>query len=125
VFRDTWKKWLQGYLAILIWMPLAAIYTYIMLLIVGTMSTSSSLLAFSIVCIAYAIGAAKIPALARDASAVAVDHLVMQGAMIPASMAAMGGHRARTAVVSTATSAVGLSAGKIGNAIVKNIKGEM
>lgn len=125
VFRDTWKKWLQGYLAILIWMPLSAIYTYIMLLIVGTMSTSSSLLAFSIVCIAYAIGAAKIPALARDASAVAVDHLVMQGAMIPASMAAMGGHRARAAVVSTATSAVGLSAGKIGNAIVKNIKGEM
>lgn len=120
VFRDTWKKWLQGYLAILIWMPLSAIYTYIMLLIVGTMSTSSSLLAFSIVCIAYAIGAAKIPALARDASAVAVDHLVMQGAMIPASMATMGGHRARAAVLQTASSAAGLGVGKVGKVINKS-----
>jgi len=84
-------SWVRGYLTLLFWPPLAAIYS-ILAVIIMVVSIDTSTFVYVGVSIAYIIGASKIPNISEGLSTAAVATVAITVATMP-SKALMGSVR--------------------------------
>lgn len=99
-FEDNLGNWFKGYMTLLFYGPLAAVYS-VMLVAILTIGLDTSALSFIIISISYIIGATNVPNMAKSLSGTVLAGLAIGLASMPMKFAtgalgAAGGGVART-----------------------------
>lgn len=103
-------KWVRGYITFLLYSPLATIYAYILLALLAVGLDTSPLI-FIVICIAYIMGATRVPNIAESLSGVVLTGMAIGIAMAPVNATknlasgglSMAGGKLATAARSTLT----------------------
>lgn len=88
-FERYISQWIRSFITFLFYGPLAVVYC-ILLVGIMAMGIDSSFLTFLVICIAYIIGATKVPSMAESMSGVALAGMAMGMAAIPATATKLG-----------------------------------
>jgi len=100
-------RWIRGYITFLLYAPLAVVYGYILIALLATGFDTSPLI-FIILCIAYVMGASKVPNIAESMSGVVLTGMAIGIAALPA----MAGSNALRSSTGIAGGAIGRRLGR-------------
>lgn len=110
-YEANFPSWIRSYLSLLFYGPLAAVYA-VLLVAILTIGIDTSPLAFIVVAVAYALGAAQIPRLAKNLGGAGLAGLAVEIASVPSAVA-------MTTVRTVVSAGVGVVTGGAGAIITK------
>ncbi|WP_334139548.1 hypothetical protein [Thermovirga lienii] len=105
-------RWVRGCFTFLLYGPLAAVYAYILIALLA-IGLDTSPLIFIVICVAYVMGATRVPNIAESLSGVVLTGMAVGLAMGPASVG-------KSALTQAAAFGGGKAASKIGSMLNKN-----